>query len=101
MTLCGTALEHWPPAFASSVDLSPGERASMGDHPCWGLRDEGEASTSTSPLGRGCQEGLGGRVFLVFGPVYLVSQDNRLTGSQRDREAAERDIQHQSGNGTP
>lgn len=35
------------------------------------------------------------------GRIYLVAQDNRLAGSQRDRQAIERDSQHQSGNATP
>lgn len=53
-------------------------------------------STSKSLLCGGRQGGRGGRVC-----VYLVSRDNRLAGSQRDRQAAKRDSRHQSGNATP
>lgn len=63
-------------------------------------RATGDVSTYTSlPLStaRGAREdGRQGP-----GRVYLVAQDNRLAGSQRDRQAIERDSQHQSGNATP
>lgn len=75
----------------------------VGPHPAW--RWKGLWGLFPPPRhSRWPLPGVPGRVgggICALGQVYLVAQDNRLAGSQRDCQAAEHDSEHQSGNATP